>query len=62
MLKQGKGLTTHSKSELKRNSRWATVRPATDKNQAPAHQLKLYIWAVIESEAWPIAVQLKKKP
>ena len=34
----------------------------TDKYQAPTHQLKLYVRTVIESEAWPIFVQLKRKP
>ena len=28
-----------------------TVGPATDKHQAPTHRLKLYVRAVIESEA-----------
>ena len=41
---------------------WAMVCPATAKHQAPTHQLKLYVRAVIESEAWPTAVQLKRKP
>ena len=36
--------------------------PATDKLQAPTHQLKFNTRAVIEPEAWPIVVQLKKKP
>ena len=31
----------------------ATLGPATDKHQAPTHRLKLYVRAVIESEAWP---------
>ena len=31
--------------------------PATDKHKAPTHQLKLYVRAVIESEAWPTAGQ-----
>ena len=31
--------------------------PATDKHQAPTHQLKLYVKAVIEFEAWPIVVK-----
>ena len=51
MVKQRKGLTTHSKSELKKTSSWATVGPATDKHQAPTHRLKLYVRAIIESEA-----------
>ena len=46
----------------KKTSSWATVGPATDKHQAPTHQLKLYVRAVIESEAWPTVVQLKRKP
>ena len=29
------------------------VGPATDKHQAPTHRLKLYVRAVIESEARP---------
>ena len=40
----------------------ATVGPATDKHQAPTHQLKLYVKAVEEYEAWPTIVQLKRKP
>ena len=36
------------------------VGPATDKHQAPTHRLKLYVRAVIESEAWPTVVQLKE--
>ena len=43
-------------------SSWATVGPATAKHQAPTHQLKLYVKTVIESEAWPTVVQLKRKP
>ena len=31
--------------------------PATDKHQAPTHQLKFNARAVIESEACPIVVQ-----
>ena len=46
----------------KETSSWATVGPATDKHQAPTHQLKLYARAVIESVAWPTVVQLKRKP
>ena len=34
------------------------VGPATDKHQAPTHRLKLYVKAVIESEACPTVVQL----
>ena len=41
---------------------WATVGPATYKHPAPTHRLKLYVRAVIESEAWPTVVQLKRKP
>ena len=33
--------------------------PATDKLQAPTHRLKLYVRAVIESEARPTVMQLK---
>ena len=51
-----------SQSELKKTSSWATVGPATDKHQAPTHQLKLHVRAVIESEAWPTVMQLKRKP
>ena len=36
--------------------------PATDKHQAPTHRLKLHVRAVIESEARPTVVQLKRKP
>ena len=46
----------------KEHLKLATVGPATDKHQAPTHKLKLYIRAVIESEAWPTVVQLKRKP
>ena len=35
----------------KENLKFATVGPATDKHQAPTHGLKLYVRAVIESEA-----------
>ena len=38
------------------------VGPATAKHQAPMHRLKLYVRAVIEPEAWPTMVQLKRKP
>ena len=48
---KGSWLTDH-KSELKKTSSWATVGPATDKHQTPTHRLKLYVRAVIESEAW----------
>ena len=61
-MKQRKGLMTHRQSELKKTSSWATVGPATDKHQAPTHRLKFYVRAVIESEAWPTIVQLKRKP
>ena len=50
------------KKQLKKTSSWATVGQATDKHQAPAHQLKLYIRVIIESEAWPTVVHLKRKP
>ena len=46
----------------KNASSWATTDPATDKHQAPTHQLKLKVRAVIKSEAWPTVVQLKRKP
>ena len=32
------------------------VGPATDKHQTQTHQLKLYVRAVIESEAWTVVV------
>ena len=35
--------------------------PANDKHQGPTNGLKLYVKAVIESEAWPTVVQLKRK-
>ena len=38
-----------SKENLKLSQ--ATVGPATDKHQAPTNRLKLYVKAVIESEA-----------
>ena len=38
------------------------VVPATDKHQAPTQRLKLYVRGLIESEAWPTVVQLKRKP
>ena len=38
------------------------VDPAKDKHQAPTKGLKLYVMAVIECEAWPTIVQLKRKP
>ena len=62
MMKQRKGLTTHRLSELKKTSNWAAVGPATDKYQSPTNPLKLYIKALIESEAWPTVVQFKSKP
>ena len=46
----------------KENLKLATVGPATDKHQSPTHRLKLYVRAVIESEAWTTVVQLKRKP
>ena len=46
----------------KQNLKLATVGPATDKHQSPTHRIKLYVRAVIESETWPTAVQLKRKP
>ena len=55
-MKQRKGLTTHGMSELKETSSWATVGPATDKHQAPTQRLKVYVTAVIKSEAWPTVV------
>ena len=56
MMKQK---TAHdSQIELKK----IAVGPATDKHQAPTHGLKLYVRAIIESEAWPTVVQLKSKP
>ena len=44
------------------NLKMSTVVAATDKHWAPTRRLKLYIRAVIESEAWPTAVQWKRKP
>ena len=41
---------------------WAMVGPATAKHQAPTHWLKLNVRAIIESEAWPNIMQLKRKP
>ena len=38
------------------------IGPATDKHQAQTHWLKIYVRAIIESEAWPTAVELKRKP
>ena len=38
------------------------VGPTKNKHQAPTHQWKFYVSVVIESEAWPIVVQLKRKP
>ena len=35
---------------------------AKDKHQAPNNGLKLYVTAVVESEAWPTVVQIKRKP
>ena len=46
----------------KETSSWALVGPATDKHQIPTRQLKLYVRAIIESEAWPTIMQLKCKP
>ena len=56
MTKQRKGPKTHRRSELKKTPSWATVGPATDKHQAPTHRSKLYVRAIIESEAWPTVV------
>ena len=38
------------------------VGPAKYKHQAQTNGLKLYVSAVIESEAWPTLVQVKRKP
>ena len=62
MVEQRKGLTTQRVSELKKTSSWATISPAKDMQQAPTDQLNLYVRAIIESEAWPKVVQLKRKP
>ena len=35
---------------------------ANDKHQAPTNGLKFYVKVDIKSEAWPIVVQLKRKP
>ena len=61
-MKQRKGLTTHRLSELKKTSILGMVGPATAKHQAPTHRLKLYVRAVIQSEAGPTVVQLKGAP
>ena len=37
------------------------VGPVNNKHRAPTNRLKLYVRAVIKSEAWPIVVQLKRK-
>ena len=39
-----------------------TVGEANNKHQAPTNGLKLYVRAVIKSEACPTFVQLKRKP
>ena len=49
-------------TDSQKTSSWAMVGPATDKHQAPSHRLKLYVRPIIESEAWPTVVQLKRKP
>ena len=46
----------------KETSSWATAGPATDKHQTLTHRLKLYVRAVIDSDAWSTVVQLKRKP
>ena len=45
-----------------KTSRLATEGPATAKHQAPTDRLKLYVRAANESEAWPTALQLNRKP
>ena len=42
---------------------WSTaVGPANEKHQTSTNGLKLYVRDVIESEACPTVVQLKRKP
>ena len=55
-------LTLHDETK-KRAHDSQIVRAIENLNlsQAPTHRLKLYIRAVIESEAWPTVVQLKRK-
>ena len=53
---------THSKSEPKKNSNWASIGPANDKHQALTNRLKLCVRAVIVSKVWSTVVQLKGKP
>ena len=58
MKKQRKWLV-----RARKTSRWGTVGSAKDKHQAPTNGFKLYVRAIIESEAWPTVVQLfKEKP
>ena len=38
------------------------VAPAKDKHHAPTHGLKLFVRAVIESDAWTTVVKLKSSP
>ena len=56
-----KGSWLTDSQSLRKTSSLATVGPATDKHQASTHRLKLYVRAVIESEAWTTVVQLKRK-
>ena len=51
-------ITTVS-SELKKTTSKTTAGPAKDNHQASTSYLKLHIEAVIESEAWDTAVQIK---
>ena len=60
ILIQTKWLMTHGLSELKKTSSRARVDLAKNKHQAPTEGLKLYVRSVIDSEAWPTVVQLKR--
>ena len=43
------------------NLSWVQVGPASNKYQAPTNGLNLYARADIESESWPIDMELKFK-
>ena len=57
-MKQKKRALDSQIYRAKENLKLAKVGPATDKHEAPTHQLKIYLRAVIE---WPTVVQLKRK-
>ena len=59
MMKQKRAYGTQI-VRANKTSGWATVGPA--KYQAPTHILKLYVRVVIEYEAGPTGVHLKRKP